>query len=108
MKRTFLTAGIALILASCTKTEDINKLQTQIDEIKSDKIASIQSQISNINNSITSLQNEDKSLQSFISTLQQQRDELEKADEKLAANIIKTGGAFTTEPLGFENCADFQ
>lgn len=27
MKRTFLTAGIALILAGCTKTEDINKLQ---------------------------------------------------------------------------------
>lgn len=89
MKKSFLivTAAMALILAGCAKTSDITNLQSQIDEIKSDKIATIHSQVSNINNSITSLQNEDKALKGFITTLQQQREDLVKADEKLAADI---------------------
>lgn len=80
---------LAMTLASCVKPEDISNILAQIDELKSDKIASVESQIAKINSSITSLQNEDKALKEFINTLQQQREELVKADEKLASDILQ-------------------
>lgn len=60
-----------MILVGCAKTDDITKLQSQIDELKNDRITSIESQIAGINGSISALQNEDKELKEFIATLQQ-------------------------------------
>lgn len=86
-KLTVAVLGIVFILVGCAKSSDIDGLQSQIDELKSDKIATIQSQITNINNSITSLQTVDRELRGYIETLQKQYGELKKADDELVAEI---------------------
>ena len=82
-----LLSAAALILASCAKTSDIENLQGQIDELKTDKIQTIEGQIKSIQTSITSLQNTDSALQIYIIALQNQAAELEKTDASLASAI---------------------
>lgn len=89
MKKVFAlisSAVAALLLFSCQKT-DTSGLQKQIDELKSNEIATIQQQISGIKTSLTSLENTDSELKGYIKTLQQQKEELEKADEALGKSI---------------------
>ncbi len=86
-KFTTLLAAAALVLAGCAKTSDIENLQGQIDELKSDRIQTIEGQIKSIQTSITSLQNTDSALQSYITALQGQAAELEKTDSELESAI---------------------
>lgn len=89
MKRLFTilsVAIIALFTLSCNK-EKINNLQKQIDEIKSDQIATLNSQLAGISLSIGNLQAVDDELRGYITTLQEQKDALEKADQDLTKSI---------------------
>lgn len=85
MKKYFLFAlmGIFALAASCAKQDDVDNLQKQIDELKSDQIATISSQVSSINTSITNLVAMDSELKGYITTLQGQARDWAKADEDL-------------------------
>lgn len=87
IKHLLCVAGIlSLTLVSCYK-DQINDLQTQIDEVKNTQIKSVNGQISSIKTSITKLESTDTELKGFISTLQAQATELEKTDESLGKSI---------------------
>ena len=78
----YALAGIiaAFAAASCVKQDDVDNLQKQIDELKSDQIATINAQVSSINTSITNLVEMDSELKGYITTLQGQARDLAKAD----------------------------
>lgn len=87
IKHLLCVAGIlSLTLVSCYK-DQINDLQTQIDEVKNTQIKSVNDQISSIKTSISKLESTDTELKGFISTLQAQAAELEKTDESLGKSI---------------------
>lgn len=87
IKHLLCVAGIlSLTLVSCYK-DQINDLQTQIDEVKNTQIKSVNDQISSIKTSIAKLESTDTELKGFISTLQAQATELEKTDESLGKSI---------------------
>ena len=92
---------MVLALFSCAKTSEVENLQKQIDELKSDQIATINSQIAGITLSIGNLQTVDNELRGYIQILQQQKDALEEADRNLTTAIsdLKTElyGAVSTE-----------
>ena len=70
IKHLLCVAGIlSLTLVSCYK-DQINDLQTQIDEVKNTQIKSVNDQISSIKTSISKLESTDTELKGFISTLQ--------------------------------------
>lgn len=71
--------GILASMSSCIMQEDIDKLQSKIDEIKSAQIATIDKQIEGINTSLVSLQETDKEIKGYISTLQNTADGLQKS-----------------------------
>lgn len=82
----FLSLTLA-VLFGCAKESDIDNLQNQIDDLKSNQIASISSQVTSINTSITNLVAMDSELKGYITTLQEQKTSLEKADEALSSSI---------------------
>ena len=65
----------------------MDNLQKQIDEIKSDQIATLSSQVASISLSIGNLQTVDNELRGYITTLQEQKVALEKADQDLTKSI---------------------
>ncbi len=69
---------LTLLFASCSQQSDIANLQSQIDELKSGRIASIESQVSSINASISSLQEADREIKGYITALQNTASELQK------------------------------
>lgn len=73
----------ALTLASCVKPEEIENLQNQINEIKQENIASIESQIKTIKSSITKLETTSVELKGFIEKIQQKQSELSEKDAEL-------------------------
>ena len=77
---------LAFFVLSCNQ-EEIDNLQTQIDEIKSDQIAPISSQVAGILVSIDDLRAVDSAQHGYIETLQEQRKALEKADQNLTKSI---------------------
>ena len=83
----FTFAAIVCIVSSCVKQEDIDKLQKQIDNLKSNDIASIQQQMSGIQLSLGNLQTVDTELRGYIRTLQDQESKLAQADEALEGSI---------------------
>ena len=68
-----------LLFASCAQQGDIANLQSQIDELKSGRIASIESQISSITASISTLQEADREIKGYITALQNTASELQKS-----------------------------
>ena len=101
MKKFLLLILSGSMLLACAKESEIQDLQKQINELKSDQIASINSQISGITLSLGNIQSVDDELRGYIQTLQQQREALVKADEDLRQSILdlKTEiyGAISTE-----------
>lgn len=89
MKRIFyailILASFFLIL-SCNE-EKLEDLQAQINSLKTEQIATINAQVSNINLSIQTLQNTNTDLKSYILTLQKELADLQKADEQLTDKI---------------------
>ncbi len=83
----FFLASISMALVSCAKQEDIDNLQKQIDNLKSNDIASIQQQMSGIQLSLGNLQTVDTELRGYIRTLQDQESKLAQADEALEGSI---------------------
>ena len=83
MKRFLSLLILALVaiasVVSCVKQEDIDNLQSQIDDIKSVQIATIDQQIAGIKTSLASLQETDKELKGYISTLQNTASELQRS-----------------------------
>ena len=81
MKELFvlLVIGLSLLFASCAQQSDIANLQSQIDELKSGRIASIESQISSITASISALQEADREIKGYITALQNTASELQKS-----------------------------
>ena len=71
MKRIWLFAALAaLSLVCCTKENDVDKTQEEVDGLKGSKIATVQNQVSSIRSSIGLLETADTDLKSLISTLQ--------------------------------------
>ena len=83
----FFLVSISMALVSCVKQDDIDKLQKQIDNLKSNDIASIQQQMSGIQLSLGNLQTVDTELRGYIRTLQDQESKLAQADEALEGSI---------------------
>ena len=73
-------------MSACNQQE-LENLQSQIDELKSTQIASISSQISSIQASISSLEKMDTELKSHIDELTKKEQELESTDEAQAKEI---------------------
>ena len=83
----FLFAAILCIASSCVKQDDIDNLQKQIDELKSNEIATVQQQMSGIQQSLGNLQTVDTELRGYIRTLQEQEGKLAQAEEALEGSI---------------------
>ncbi len=79
-----LTAVVALTATSCYQ-EEIDNLQKQIDELTGSTIATIDSQIKNINASITDLQSVENSLSGYITSLQSDNSKIKGQIEDLTA-----------------------
>ena len=63
-----LFGAIALVASGCADYDsDIKRLERRIDEIESNQIKSIESQIKNINESLPKLEQTDKDLKGMIS-----------------------------------------
>jgi predicted nucleic acid-binding Zn-ribbon protein len=75
----FIVFCLSLLFVSCAQQSDIANLQSQIDELKSGRIASIESQVSSINASISSLQEADREIKGYITALQNTASELQKS-----------------------------
>ena len=73
-------------MSACNQQE-LENLQSQIDELKSTQIASISSQISSIQASISSLEKMDTELKSRIEELSKKEEELEATDEAQAKEM---------------------
>ena len=82
-----ILAIISIAAISCAKQEDIDNLQKQIDELKSNEIATVQQQVTAINGTLATLQTTDSELRGYISTLQQQESALAQADQALESSI---------------------
>ncbi|MCI6428775.1 MAG: hypothetical protein MR809_07860 [Rikenellaceae bacterium] len=87
MKRFLAALCIGFVLTSCVKPEQIEDLQNQINQLKNDQIASIESQISSINGSIIKLETTEERLKEYISTLLQKQSELQAKDAALEQSI---------------------
>ena len=74
-----LITGLSLLFVSCAQQSDITNLQGQIDELKSGRIASIESQISSVTASISALQEADREIKGYITALQNTASELQKS-----------------------------
>jgi len=85
------------MMIGCAKTSDIEDLQDQIDELKSDKIASIQSQLTSIEGTIIKLNAMDAELKGYIETLQNQTSNLYNTSNELAAQIAKVKADLQSE-----------
>lgn len=83
----FFLVSISMALVSCVKQDDIDKLQKQIDNLKSNEIATVQQQMSGIQLSLGNLQTVDTELRGYIRTLQDQEGKLAQADEALEGSI---------------------
>lgn len=86
MKKNLLMIALIAVVSSCYK-KDIESLQSQIDNLKSGEIASINQQIGAINNSISNLKDVDEELKDYITALEKQASKLKSADEKLSEDI---------------------
>ena len=64
---------VCLIFCVSCNGDVLTDLQSQIDSLKSNQIASIESQVGNINASITTLAATDAELKGYITTLQEQQ-----------------------------------
>lgn len=89
MKRILYIAIVALTFmsVSCATQDDIQNLQGQIDKLRSDRIASVDSQISAINGSLVKLESLSAELKGYVSSLESQTVEIESADENLSKLI---------------------
>ena len=97
----FFLASISMALVSCVKQDDIDNLQKQIDNLKSNEIATVQQQMSGIQLSLGNLQTVDTELRGYIRTLQDQESKLAQADEALEGSIA----SLKTELSGDINAA---
>ena len=79
----------ALLVAACVSSADIDGLQGQIDELKSERIATIDQQIAGINASLSQLEAIDKALKDYISALQGAAGELQAKDDSLERKIAE-------------------
>ncbi len=85
--RIVLVFASAFLIAGCVKNSDFEALQSRVDSLESDKIASIEALISSINASVTSLEGTDVSLQNYITELNKQVAELKTTDGTQADEI---------------------
>lgn len=82
-----LVASVAFF-SSCTDfSDDIKKLQEQIDALKSEQIKSIDEQVVSIKSSLSGLQLTDKELQTYIGGLQSQLETLEQTEKDVLERI---------------------
>lgn len=82
-----IVSCFTLLFASCAQQSDITNLQGQIDELKSGRIASIESQISSITASISTLQEADREIKGYITALQNTASELQKSINTANGNV---------------------
>ena len=81
------TAMLAVVAISSCNEEELQNLQQQIDELKSNQIASIDTQISGIWVSIGNMETTDAELRNYISALQDQQAALQAIDQTLSSDI---------------------
>ncbi len=83
-----LFCAIALVASGCADYDsDIKNLEQRIDEIESNQIKSIESQIKNINESLPKLEQADKDLKGMITALEGTADDLAKSLADNSKNI---------------------
>ena len=87
MKHLYITLLSCLLLAGCARESEVSNLQKQIDDLKSDQIASINNQIASIQQSIARLESTDTEVRGYLQTLNEQRVALEQADKALSQSI---------------------
>lgn len=106
MKRAFtlaLIAAIGILLGGCTDfSDEIQKLQEQIDALKSDQIKTIDEQVTSIKSSLTDLQLTDKEVRQYISQLEIQREKFEDTSKDISDKID------SLRKSGDENLAQYE
>ncbi|MBO4605754.1 MAG: Ig-like domain-containing protein [Bacteroidales bacterium] len=105
MKHLHVLLLAGLLLAGCVGETDLNYLQKQIDDLKSDQIASINNQIASIQVSIGRLEGADTELRGYIQTLNEQRTALERTDQELTQSIIDLKAELEGEITDAQNSA---
>ena len=96
VKNLFVALLMAVAIPSCNM-EDLQNLQQQIDELKSNQIASIDTQVASIKASIGNLETTETELRGYIKTLQDQQAVLTEEDQKLAKAIADAKAALSGE-----------
>ena len=91
----FLISIISVAGLYACSQQELDGIQSQIDELKSTHIASISSQISNIQTSISALEKMDAELKASIEALSKKEEELESADEAQAKEIASLKESLT-------------
>lgn len=86
--KTIAIFAAALLVAACDST-DSDGLQGQIDELKSEQIATVDQQIAGINASLSLLEAADKALKDYISALEGSAGELQAKDDSLEQKIAE-------------------
>lgn len=85
-----------VLLVACNEAADINNQNKQLEELKAAQIASVNTQMTNIQNSIKDLEKVDTGLNSLISTLQASLEEIDGAVEGMEKTIGRLEGADAT------------
>lgn len=101
LKKLSATLLVSIAVISCN-TEDLQNLQQQIDELKSNQIASIDTQVAGIKASIANLETTDTELRGYIATLQEQQSTLVAEDQKLAQAIADAKASLSSEITAVE------
>ena len=100
IKHIFRLLAISLLASltfSCIKQEDIDDLQSQIDIINNERIASLEDQVRNILKSISELESYRAGLEGYIKDLQAQDIVLKEAIEEVKASIKGSGDVLELE-----------
>ena len=87
MKRVILAVLLGLMAASSCYRDEIQNLQSQIDQIRNTQLASVTQQISAIQSTVNELLTTNSELDSYIQALRNQDAELERAISGIESNI---------------------
>ncbi len=87
MKRVILAVLLGLMAASSCYRDEIQNLQSQIDQIRNTQLASVTQQISAIQSTVNELLTTNSELDGYIQALRNQDAELERAISGIESNI---------------------
>ena len=101
----FLSLIVLMGLSACNQKE-LDNLQSQIDELKSIQIASINAQIAGIQSSIESMEKIDEQLKARIDELTKKQQEMESTDAEQAKEIAALKESLIEKEASLSNRID--